>query len=139
MRLSVKTNMKEQTMGQGVKVFDECLSLAKTPLLTIGKLAVSKRRFITKQGNEAYMRQQDMLYTFFQLRRWAKSLDWYPPIIVSVDIEHHIEAWEGFCGDWGTYGNRIEIPWNNRGELFSLETPQELIKLWQRYRLGVRN
>lgn len=62
-----------------------------------------------KRGTKAY--QDAMQKAFNQAKSYAynRMLSSMPPFLITCDIGSHFEIWEGFSGDYGSYGARQRV------------------------------
>ena len=66
-----------------------------------------------KRGTKAY--RDAMQNAFNQARMYAynRMLSSMPPFLMTCDIGSHFEIWEGFSGDYGSYGARKRVNLND--------------------------
>lgn len=66
-----------------------------------------------KRGTKAY--RDAMQNAFNQARMYAynRMLSSMPPFLLTCDIGSHFEIWEGFSGDYGSYGARKRVNLND--------------------------
>lgn len=60
------------------------------------------------RGTRSYDRYMER--GFNQARAYAQALPKRPPFVLTCDIGHLFEVWEGFSGDYGGYARRRTIP-----------------------------
>ncbi len=64
-----------------------------------------------KRGTKAY--RDAMQKAFNQARSYTGSLVARPPFLITCDIGSHFEVWEGFSGEYGSYGARQRVNLND--------------------------
>lgn len=60
-----------------------------------------------RRGTKAY--RDAMQKAFNQARSYTGSLVSRPPFLMTCDIGSHFEVWEGFSGEYGSYGARQQV------------------------------
>lgn len=80
-----------------------------------------------KRGTKAY--RDAMQQAFNQARSYAynRMLPTLPPFLITCDIGSHFEIWEGFSGEYGSYGARQRL---NLKDLQQPEVFDRLLKIF---------
>ncbi len=78
-----------------------------------------------KRGTKAY--RDVMQKAFNQARAYAGMLTVRPPFLMSCDIGSHFEVWEGFSGEYGSYGARRRV---NLKDLAQAEEFDRFVKMF---------
>ena len=78
-----------------------------------------------KRGTKVY--RDEMQKAFNQARQYAGMLTARPPFLLTCDIGSHFELWEGFSGEYGSYGARQTI---NLKDLADAEVFDRFVKIF---------
>ena len=80
-----------------------------------------------KRGTKSY--EDAMQKAFNQARSYAynRTLPSMPPFLITCDIGSHFEIWQGFSGDYGSYGARQRV---NLGDLQQPEIFNRFVKIF---------
>ncbi|MBD2542891.1 class I SAM-dependent DNA methyltransferase [Planktothricoides raciborskii] len=80
-----------------------------------------------KRGTKAY--QDAMQKAFYQAKSYANNrmLGELPPFLITCDIGSHFEIWQGFSGEYGSYGARQQV---NLADLIQPEVFDRFVKIF---------
>ena len=78
-----------------------------------------------KRGTRAY--RDAMQKAFNQARQYTGMLTMRPPFLMTCDIGSHFEIWEGFSGEYGSYGARHPV---NLKDLAEAEVFDRFVKIF---------
>ena len=78
-----------------------------------------------KRGTKAY--RDVMQKAFNQARQYAAMLTVRPPFLITCDIGSHFEVWEGFSGEYGSYGARQRV---NLKDLADADVFERFVKIF---------
>ena len=66
-----------------------------------------------KRGTKTYRNAMQKAFNQAKSYAYNRMLPTLPPFLMTCDIGSHFEVWEGFSGEYGSYGARKQINLNN--------------------------
>jgi hypothetical protein len=80
-----------------------------------------------KRGTKAYLDAMQKAFNQAKSYAYNRMLGAMPPFLITCDIGSHFEIWEGFSGDYGSYGARQRV---NLADLKQPEVFDRFVKIF---------